>query len=107
MSTSTVRIGLINPKSPDNVHAVMRAAGNYRVDSVFYTGDRYPRALKRNPNAPDMSRKVSETVPLSQVDNVLDALPAEMKIVCIEFAENALPLTSYVHPPNVIYVFGS
>ena len=59
MKEVKVSIGLINPKSPDNVHAVMRAAGNFRVDSVLYTGQRYPRAMSRNPNAPDMSRKVS------------------------------------------------
>ena len=54
-----VSIGLVNPKSPDNVHSAMRAAGNFRVDSVFYTGVRYRDAMRRNPNAPDISRKVS------------------------------------------------
>ena len=37
-------IGLYNPKSPENVGAVMRAAGCYGVASVFYTGKRYERA---------------------------------------------------------------
>ena len=31
-------IGLFNPKSPENVGSIMRAAGCYGVSSVFYTG---------------------------------------------------------------------
>jgi tRNA G18 (ribose-2'-O)-methylase SpoU len=33
-------IGLYNPKSPENVGSVMRAAGCYGVSTVFYTGKR-------------------------------------------------------------------
>lgn len=106
MKESKVSIGLINPKSPDNVSAVMRAAGNFRVDSIFYTGKRYPRALMRNPDLPDMSRKVSQSVPLSEVTFMIDDVPADMSIVCVEFAENAIPLPEYQHPPNAFYIFG-
>ena len=100
MKESKVSIGLINPKSPDNVSAVMRAAGNFRVDSIFYTGKRYPRALMRNPDLPDMSRKVSQSVPLFEVTFMIDDVPADMSIVCVEFAENAIPLAEYQHPQN-------
>ena len=106
MNESKVSIGLINPKSPDNVGAVMRAAGNFRVDSVFYTGKRYPRAVQRNPNAPDMSRKVSQDIPISEVTCLIDKAPENMKIVCVEFAENAIPLPGYQHPHNAFYIFG-
>lgn len=99
-------IGLINPKNPDNVHSVMRAAGNFRVDDVFYTGERYPDAVRLNPNSPNLSRKVSESVPLIKVECLLDVISEDMKIVCIEFAENALPLTNFIHPDNALYVFG-
>ena len=37
-------IGLYNPKGPENVGAIMRAAGCYGVNTVFYTGTRYERA---------------------------------------------------------------
>ena len=40
-------IGLFNPKSPENVGSVMRAAGCYGVNSVFYTGVRYDREFLR------------------------------------------------------------
>ncbi len=44
MNEVNVSIGLTNPKSPTNVGAVMRAAGCYQVDAVYYTGTRYDRA---------------------------------------------------------------
>jgi len=102
----SVSVGLINPKSPNNVGSVMRAAGNYRVDSIFYTGKRYPRALIRNKDLPDMHRNVSKNVPLSEVSDFIHEAPPDLKMVCIEFAENATPLTEYQHPDNAFYVFG-
>lgn len=106
MNESTVSIGLINPKSPDNVSSVMRSAGNFRVDSVFYTGKRYPRALMRNPDIPDMSRKVGQTIPLTEVISLIEVAPLKMKLVCVEFAEDAIALTEYQHPENAFYIFG-
>lgn len=106
MKHSKVSIGLINPKSPENVSSVMRAAGNFRVDSVFYTGERYPRAVKLNSCTVDMSRKVSNNIPLSSVTDLVDDAPENSKIVCIEFAENAIALPEYQHPDNAFYIFG-
>ncbi|MCK4704250.1 MAG: RNA methyltransferase [Gammaproteobacteria bacterium] len=105
MKQSKINIGLINPKSPDNVHSVMRASGNYGVDSVFYTGGRYQLALERNPNAPNISRKVSKNIPLTEVDSLSD-VAGELKIVCVELAENAIALPEYEHPENAFYIFG-
>jgi len=101
-----VNVGLDNPKSPDNVSSVMRAAGNFQVDRVFYTGKRYPRALMRNPDIPDMRRKVGQTIPLSEVPCLIDAAPVNMALVCVEFAENAIALPEYQHPDNAFYIFG-
>ena len=92
MKESKVSLGLINPKSPDNVGSVMRAAGNFRVDSVFYTGKRYPLAVQRNPAAPDMGRKVSQDIPISGVTCLIDSAPANMKIVCVEFCRECYTL---------------
>ena len=106
MNKLQASIGLINPKSPDNVSSVMRSAGNFRVGSVFYTGKRYPRALMRNPDIPDMSRKVGQTIPLTEVMSLIDIAPVKMKLVCVEFAEDAIALTEYQHPENAFYIFG-
>jgi len=84
----------------------MRAAGNFQVDSVFYTGKRYPRALMRNQDIPDMRRKIGESIPLCEVGNLFDVALVGMKLVCVEFAENAIALPDYQHPENAFYLFG-
>jgi len=106
MKKHQVSLGLINPKSPDNVGSDLRAAANYGADQVFYTGNRYPRAIERKARVVDMSRKVSKDVPISQQDCLIDAVTENMKIVCVEFALNATPLPEFEHPENALYIFG-
>ena len=106
MKKPQVSLGLVNPKSPDNVGSVLRAAANYGVDKVFYTGDRYRRAIERKARTVDMSRKVSKDVLLTQQDSLSDVVTKDMKIVYVEFALNAIPLPDYVHPENALYIFG-
>ncbi|VAW71818.1 tRNA (guanosine(18)-2'-O)-methyltransferase, partial [hydrothermal vent metagenome] len=97
-------IGLSNPKSPENVASVMRAAGNYGVDAVSYTGERYPRALRLNPAINKLSRKVGDSIALSGVSQFsVDC--DDMKIVCVELVENALALPDFQHPDNAYYIF--
>ncbi|NQY34510.1 MAG: RNA methyltransferase [Alteromonadaceae bacterium] len=102
MQESKVSIGLSNPKSPSNVGAVMRAAGCYQVNSVFYTGKRYANAAKFNTD----TKSITQSIPLTGVDSILDNIPAETKVVCVELAEGAIPLPQFEHPEQVIYVFG-
>lgn len=106
MKQFKVSIGLSNPKSPVNVGSVMRAAGNFRVDSVYYTGQRYPRALKLNPDTPNTRRSISQNVPISEIKSLIEDAPEDMTIVCVEFAENAIPLPEYQHPEKAFYIFG-
>lgn len=106
MEKMNVTIGLCNPKSPENVGSVMRAAANYRVGKVVYTGDRYPRALKHRADLADTSRKWGRSISLSAATNLLDIAPEGASIVCIELAENAISLPEYKHPENTFYIFG-
>jgi len=84
----------------------MRAAGNFRVDSVFYTGTRYARAAQLNTVTENLSRKVGQHIPLAGVTSLIENATENTKIVCIEFAENAIPLPEYQHPDNTFYIFG-
>lgn len=106
MKDTKFSVGLINPKSPDNVGSVMRAAGNYNVDSVIYTGSRYERAASLNPDTPNLSRKVGQNVPLSQVNNLIDSVDKDTRIICIELVEDAIALPRYSHPEKALYIFG-
>jgi len=102
MKKSNVSIGLSNPKSPANVGAVMRAAGCFQVDSVFYTGERYVRAAQFNTD----TKNVCRNIPLTGVISLLDEIPADKKIVCVELVDGAMPLPEYQHPENAFYIFG-
>ena len=73
---------------------------------MFYTGVRYPQALKRAGRSVDMSRKLGKDIPISQADCLIDSAPDDVKIVCIEFAENAIALPEFQHPERALYIFG-
>lgn len=102
VNPQAVFIALVDPKSPTNVGAVMRAAGCYQVDQVRYSGGRFERAAQYQTDTKDILSKI----PLVREDHLLANLPADMKIICVELAEGATPLPQFVHPDQAIYVFG-
>jgi tRNA(Leu) C34 or U34 (ribose-2'-O)-methylase TrmL len=106
MSANEILIGLVNPKSPDNVASVMRAAGNYQVNQIFHTGTRYARALTYQDNPVNLSRKVSQGVSVSATESLIACADKNMKIVCVELAIDAVPLPDYIHPDKALYIFG-
>lgn len=113
VENSHVTIGLTNPKSPSNVGAVMRAAGCYCVDQVFFTGQRYANAAKFSGNKHNTDTKnAREKIPLTGVDNfeniasLRDLLPKNTNIICVDLVEGAIPLPHFTHPEQAIYIFG-
>lgn len=102
MNESKVVIGLIDPKSPTNVGGVMRAAGCYRANAVLFTGARYPRAARFNTD----THGAVHDIPLTGVEALLEHVPEEVKVVCIELVEGATPLPEYRHPDRAFYIFG-
>ena len=102
MNNHYVSIGLINPKSPTNVGAVMRAAGCYEANSIFYTGKRYANAAKFNTD----TNNIKDKIPLISVDNVEAMLTNNVSIVCVDLVEGAIPLPQFEHPSNALYIFG-
>lgn len=102
MKNSYACIGLFNPKSPENVGSVMRAAGCYGVNSVFYTGQRYDRAKMFYTDP----QKVYETLPLVGVKDLEEIIPLGCVPVAVELIDGAKPLTTYKHPPRAFYIFG-
>jgi len=102
MEKQSVHLGLINPKSPTNVGAVMRAAGCYQADSVCYTGQRYSRAAKFSTD----TKSVSRDIPLTPVDCLLDSVNEDTRIICVDLIEGAIPLPEFRHPEKALYIFG-
>ncbi|MGV8844709.1 MAG: RNA methyltransferase [Pseudomonas sp.] len=95
-------IGLFNPKSPENVGAVMRAAGCYGVNSVFYTGTRYARAQDFVTD----TKKVHQDIPLIGIDDLQKIIPLGCTPVAVELVDDARALPDYTHPDRAIYIFG-
>lgn len=107
MTLARASIGLVNPKTPVNVGGIMRAAGCYRVDSVFYTGKRYELAAKSGDAQYDVDTKdAAKTIPLTGVTSLLESVPEGAKIVCVDLVVGATPLPEFVHPENAFYIFG-
>jgi tRNA(Leu) C34 or U34 (ribose-2'-O)-methylase TrmL len=102
MTKSILNIGLSNPKNPINVGLIMRAAGCFQVDSVFYTGERYDRAASFNTD----TQNVSLTIPLTWVPSLPGDIADHMQVVCVELVEGATPLPAFQHPDNALYIFG-
>jgi tRNA(Leu) C34 or U34 (ribose-2'-O)-methylase TrmL len=95
-------IGLHNPKSPENVGSVMRAAGCYGVNSVFYTGRRYERARDFVTD----TKRVHYDIPLIGVEDLRAILPLDCIPVAVELVPDARPLPTYTHPDRALYIFG-
>jgi|TARA_B110000977_G_C11065371_1_gene487617 tRNA(Leu) C34 or U34 (ribose-2'-O)-methylase TrmL len=102
MTMPALTIGLVNPKSPTNVGAILRASGCFGVSSISYSGNRLNRALPFNTD----TQNNAGNIPLIHKGSVLDHLPRGTKIICVELVEGAIPLPSYTHPLNAYYVFG-
>jgi tRNA(Leu) C34 or U34 (ribose-2'-O)-methylase TrmL len=108
-----VTIGLTNPKSPTNVGAVMRAAGCYQVNQVFYTGRRYALAAKHSKDTLRTDTKnIHHKIPLQPIDNFIEIkdlvenISSQTKIICVDLVEGATPLPAFIHPEKAVYIFG-
>ena len=101
-ASKIVLIGLVNPKTPTNVGAVMRAAGCYQADGVCYTGDRFERAARYQTD----TKNIQHRMPLDHVDSFFEKLPDNTEVICVEFAEGATPLPGFQHPERALYIFG-
>jgi tRNA(Leu) C34 or U34 (ribose-2'-O)-methylase TrmL len=97
-----VTIGLFNPKTPENMGAVLRAAGCFGVDAVVYTGTRYERAKKFSGD----TKSAIQRIPVTRVEDLLIAAPPSATIVAVEMTEGAIPLMSFQHPAHAFYLFG-
>ncbi len=102
MLAPQITLGLINPKSPTNVGAIMRAAGCFGVNEVRYTGERYGRAARFHTD----TKNQTLNIPLLGVDDLLAQRPEGASIVCVDLVEGATPLPEFSHPPRAFYIFG-
>jgi tRNA(Leu) C34 or U34 (ribose-2'-O)-methylase TrmL len=102
---NTPAVVLINPKSPHNVGKALRAASIFGAKSLVWTGTRVD--LSQYDRLPREERMKGYASVAFQVDDRPFDLFPEAIPVCVELLETAECLTTFVHPPNPVYVFGS
>lgn len=103
MSRGYAAIGLVNPKSRENVGSALRAAGCYGAAMVVIGGVR-----------PDhyMGRICTDThaayrhIPTLRVPDVFAALPYDCIPVAVDLLPRAVSLVDFKHPERAFYIFG-
>lgn len=96
-------IGVYHIKSEVNLGTLWRSAYIYEADFIFTVGKRYKK------QASD-TLKTWRHVPLLHFNDYPDLkehVPYSCPIVCIEIADNAVSLPTYVHPERAIYLLGA
>jgi tRNA(Leu) C34 or U34 (ribose-2'-O)-methylase TrmL len=96
-------IGLVNPKTPENVGSVLRAAGGFEAALVVIAGNRPNYYLHRMRTDPQKSHR---RVPLLHVTNVFDAVPFDCMPIAVDLVPTAKSLIHFVHPERGYYIFG-
>lgn len=102
MSQQHVNLGIINPKNAQNMGSILRAAGCYGVDAIFYTGQRFGYAKKFATDTQNSGQRI----PLVGCENLQEIKPHNAKVIAVELIEGAQPLPTFKHPDNAFYVFG-
>lgn len=95
-------VGLTNPKSPTNVGAVLRSAGCFQVDEIYYSGQRFERARKFHTDTQGANHKV----PLLPCEHLEQLGESGVKIVCVDLVLGAVALPDFEHPERAVYIFG-
>lgn len=103
MSARMATIGLVNPKTPANVGAVLRAAGCYGASMVAIAGGRGHAMAMRAPT--DTSHSV-RSIPTIFVDQIMQAHPAGAVPIAVDLVDDAESLVTFQHPPQAFYIFG-
>lgn len=100
-------VALTNPKTPENVGGVLRAAGCYGAAQVSISGARgsntYNKMLRHGTN----TSRAHRHMPVFIVDDPLLYRPYDTQIVAVDLIEGAVSLPGFVHPERALYVFGA
>lgn len=93
-------IGLDNPKTPENIAAILRACGCYEAAMLAVSGTRYRH------HGCDTNKDYRK-LPLLQVADLREVTPYECTPVAVELVPDAESLVDFVHPQRAFYIFGS
>lgn len=95
-------IGLVRPKTPDNVGGVMRAAWCYGAATVAIEDDRSAGKLMRSPlDVPNAWKHIP-----TLFGPLRDLIPYDCVPVAVDLVVGAVPLPAFQHPARAFYIFG-
>lgn len=95
-------IGLHNPKTPENVGGVIRAAHAYGAASVAISGQRIDG---RHISAPTNTTRFDKHMPIYRGE-LRDLIPFGAVPVAVELVDDAESLFTFQHPRSAFYIFG-
>jgi tRNA(Leu) C34 or U34 (ribose-2'-O)-methylase TrmL len=96
-------VGLVNPKSRENVGSVLRAAGCYQAAMVAIAGSRPDHFMGRIPTD---TQKAYRHIPTLRIADVFEAIPYDCVPVAVELLPDAKSLITFAHPERAFYIFG-
>ena len=98
-------VGLVEPKNPFNIGAVLRACGCFDASFMVVQGQRY-KEMKADFRHMDVEQARKRIPCFMNVKNVLDYVPYDCEIVAVERCENAISLPEFKHCRRSFYIFG-
>jgi tRNA G18 (ribose-2'-O)-methylase SpoU len=96
-------IGVFHPKTAENIGTLLRSAMIFGADFVFTIGRRYKQ------QASD-TLKTWRHIPLwnfQDYQDFADHIPYACQVVCVELADTAKDLRTFVHPQQAVYLLGA
>lgn len=94
-------VGIYHPKWQCNVGTLLRSAHNFGAAYLCTIGRRY------KPQSSDTTNATAH-LPLFEYDSVDELLlPKGTRLVGVELAPNARPLTTFCHPERCLYLLGA
>lgn len=93
-------IGLVRPKTPENVGSILRAAWCYSAAMVAIQGDRTP--IRTSTDTP----KAWRHIPVLRGDDLKALIPYDAVPVAVDLVEGAEDLVTFKHPQRAFYIFG-
>lgn len=96
-------IGILNPKTKENVGTLWRSAQAFGASFMFTIGRRYSTQCTD-------TTKAHRSTPLynyNTFNDFYDHIPMECRLVGVELAESAEPITEFKHPQQAAYLLGA
>ncbi len=96
-------IGIVNPKTTENVGTLWRSAAALGASFTFQIGGR----LRKQASDTTKAWRKLPHFELPDVDAFRSAIPHACVPVAVELTADATPLADYTHPERAIYVLGA